>query len=110
MKKYIIERILRSLISILLVTTLTYVIVFTLVPTNLIFKQDPNYNKMVTTPDKKENYRNTIFERMGYISYYNSKELEAKAEKIDKSVSVEPSKANQKFIRPISNPSEMVGN
>ncbi|MBA2795595.1 ABC transporter permease [Streptococcus porcinus] len=107
MKKYIIERILRSLISILLVTTLTYVIVFTLVPTNLIFKQDPNYNKMVTTPDKKENYRNTIFERMGYISYYNTKELEANAEKIDKSVSVEPTKANQKiyqkYIKSIGN-------
>lgn len=107
MKKYIVERILRSLISILLVTTLTYVIVFTLVPTNLIFKQDPNYNKMVTTPDKKENYRNTVFERMGYISYYSSKELETKAEKIDKSVSVEPTEANkkiyQKYIKSIGN-------
>lgn len=107
MKKYIVERILRSLISILLVTTLTYIIVFTLVPTNLIFKQDPNYNKMVTTPDKKENYRNTVFERMGYISYYNSKELENKAEKMDKSVSVEPTEANkkiyQKYIKSIGN-------
>ncbi|HEL1103270.1 TPA: hypothetical protein TVG23_000077, partial [Streptococcus equi subsp. zooepidemicus] len=45
MKKYIFERILRSLVSILLVTALTYTIVFTLVPKSLIFKQDPNYNK-----------------------------------------------------------------
>ncbi|MGT2888597.1 ABC transporter permease [Streptococcus didelphis] len=99
MKKYIIERIFRSLISIVLVTTLTYVIVFTLVPTSLIFKQDPNYNKMVTTQDKKDNYRNSIFERMGYISYYNSRELENKAEKIDKNVTTEPTKANEKIYQ-----------
>ncbi|MGT2808440.1 ABC transporter permease [Streptococcus iniae] len=99
MKKYIVERLFRSLISILLVTTLTYVIVFTLVPSNLIFRQDPNYNKMVTTPDKKDNYRNSVFERMGYISYYNSKELETKAEKIDSSVTVEPTKKNETIYK-----------
>ncbi|MGT2935324.1 ABC transporter permease [Streptococcus castoreus] len=99
MKKYIFERILRSLISILLVTTLTYAIVFTLVPTSLIFKQDPNYNKMVTTPDKKTNYQNTIFNNMGYISYYNTKELQAKASKIDSSVTTAPTKANEKIYK-----------
>ncbi|WP_159796070.1 ABC transporter permease [Streptococcus halichoeri] len=99
MKKYIFERILRSLVSILLVTTLTYVIVFTLVPTSLIFKQDPNYNKMVTTPDKKDNYRNTVFQRMGYITYYNSKELKNRAEKVDKSVTVEPTQKNKKIYQ-----------
>ena len=38
-------RILRSLVSIFLVTTLTYMIIYTLTPRNLIFKNDPNYNK-----------------------------------------------------------------
>ncbi|HHJ9597681.1 TPA: ABC transporter permease, partial [Streptococcus pyogenes] len=51
MKKYILNRIMRSLVSVVLVTALTYTIVYTLVPTSLIFKQDPNYNKMTTTPD-----------------------------------------------------------
>lgn len=107
MKKYIFERILRSLVSILLVTALTYTIVFTLVPKSLIFKQDPNYNKMVTTPDKKTNYLNTIFENMGYISYYSSKELQNKASKLDPSVTTAPTKANekiyQKYIASIGN-------
>ncbi|HEK9288462.1 TPA: ABC transporter permease, partial [Streptococcus equi subsp. equi] len=97
MKKYIFERILRSLVSILLVTALTYTIVFTLVPKSLIFKQDPNYNKMVTTPDKKTNYLNTVFENMGYISYYSSKELQNKASKLDPSVTTAPTKANEKI-------------
>jgi len=56
MKKYIFMRILRSLVSIFMVTTLTYTIIYTMVPRKLIFKQDPNYNKIATTPDKKTNY------------------------------------------------------
>ncbi|KPJ22803.1 ABC transporter permease [Streptococcus phocae] len=90
MKKYIFERILRSLVSIILVTTLTYVIVFTLVPPHLIFKQDPNYNKMATTPDKTINYQNTVFERMGYISYLNSKELQEAVLKADQNKTIAP--------------------
>lgn len=99
MKKYIIERLLRSLLSIFLVTTLTYAIVFSLVPRRLIFKQDPNYNKMVKTPDSKVNYENTVFERMGYLQYYSSKELQEKAAKLDSSVTTEATAANEKIYQ-----------
>ena len=51
MKKYVFMRILRSLVSIFLVTTLIYTIIYTMVPRKLIFKQDTNYNKIATTPD-----------------------------------------------------------
>ena len=37
-----------------------------MVPRKLIFKQDTNYNKIATTADKRDNYENTVFERMGY--------------------------------------------
>ena len=97
MKKYIFMRILRSLVSIFMVTTLTYTIIYTMVPRKLIFKQDPNYNKIATTPDKKTNYENTIFERMGYIDYYDTKELQEKASKENSSVTVEPTNANKKI-------------
>ena len=97
MKKYIFMRILRSLVSIFMVTTLTYTIIYTMVPRKLIFKQDPNYNKIATTPDKKTNYENTIFERMGYIDYYDTKELQEKASKENPSVTVEPTNANKKI-------------
>ena len=86
MKKYIFMRILRSIVSIFLVTTLTYTIIYTMVPRRLIFKQDPNYNKIATTEDKKTNYENTVYERMGYIDYYDTKELQEKAKKENKSV------------------------
>lgn len=97
MKKYILLRILRSLVSIFLVTALTYTIIYTMVPRRLIFKQDPNYNKIATTADKKTNYENTIFERMGYIDYYDSKELQQHASKENKSVTVEGTSANKKI-------------
>ena len=65
MKKYVFMRILRSLVSIFLVTTLIYTIIYTMVPRKLIFKQDTNYNKIATTADKRDNYENTVYERMG---------------------------------------------
>ncbi|MDO4634657.1 MAG: ABC transporter permease [Streptococcus sp.] len=99
MKKYIFMRTLRSLVSIFLVTTLTYAIIYTLVPSRLIFLQDPNYNKMVTTPDKKVNYENTVFEKTGYIEYYNSKELQQKASKMDSSVNVAVTDKNKAIYK-----------
>ena len=97
MKKYIFMRILRSLVSIFLVTTLTYTIIYTMVPRRLIFKQDPNYNKIATTEDKKTNYENTVYERMGYIDYYDTKELQEKAKKENKSVTTEATDENKKI-------------
>ncbi|MBM7643230.1 ABC transporter permease [Streptococcus loxodontisalivarius] len=99
MKRYILMRTLRSLLSIFLVTTLTYAIVFTMVPRKLIFKQDPNYAKQVTTPDKKTNYENTVYERMGYIEYYNRKELQQKAAKTDKTVTTDANKTNEAIYK-----------
>ncbi|KXT72488.1 Oligopeptide transport system permease protein OppB [Streptococcus sp. DD10] len=107
MKKYIFMRILRSLVSIFLVTTLTYTIIYTMVPRRLIFKQDTNYNKIATTPDKKSNYENTIFERMGYIDYYDTKELQQHASKENSSVTIDATDENKKiyegYIKKIGN-------
>ena len=100
-------RILRSLVSIFLVTTLIYTIIYTLVPRKLIFKQDTNYNKIATTADKRDNYENTVFERMGYIEYYDTKELQEKASSIDPSVTVDANDTNkaiyEKYIQQLGN-------
>ena len=61
MKKYIFNALFCGhLVSIFLVTTLTYTIIYTMVPRKLIFKQDTNYNKIATTADKRDNYENTV--------------------------------------------------
>ncbi|MDQ0223361.1 ABC transporter permease [Streptococcus moroccensis] len=107
MKKYIFNRILRSLVSIFLVTTLIYTIVYTLVPRRQIFKNDTNYTKMTKTPDTKADYENTIFEKMGYIDYYNTRELRAKASEFDASVTVEGTDQNkaiyEEYIKQLGN-------
>lgn len=94
MKKYIFSRILRSLVSLFLVTVVVYSIIFTIVPRHLIFKQDPTYSKMAAEPDKKLNYENSVYERMGYINYMDSKELQAAAKESGLSVSVEVNAKN----------------
>ncbi|HIY57073.1 MAG TPA: ABC transporter permease [Candidatus Tetragenococcus pullicola] len=75
MKRYVFNRILRSILSIFLVTTIVYGIIFTMVPRRAIFQEDPNYSKLKGKPDELAEYTNTAFRRMGYIEYYNSKQL-----------------------------------
>lgn len=97
MKKYIFSRLLRSAISLFAITTLTYIIIFTMVPRNKIFKNDPNYTKMASKPDTKVTYENAVYEKMGYIDYWTSKELLDKASKENPSVTGEVTEANKKI-------------
>lgn len=75
MKKYLFFRTLRSIISIILVTALTYSIIYSMVPRETIFEQDVFYNKLKAKPDELLDYENTAFSKMGYIDYYNPKRL-----------------------------------
>lgn len=97
MKKYVFKRILRSLLSLFLVTTLIFTIIYTLVPRKQIFKKDSLYTKMAATPDGKADYTNTVYERMGYIDYLTTKELQKAAKKVDSSVTTDPTDSNKKI-------------
>ncbi|MGT2908044.1 ABC transporter permease [Streptococcus dentiloxodontae] len=99
MKRYILGRILRSLISIFMVTTLVYVIVFTMIPKTYIFQQDAAYSKNTSTPDKKVDYESTILNKMGYIDYWDSKDLLAKAQKKDSSITSATSASNKSKLQ-----------
>ena len=65
------------------------------------FKQDTNYNKIATTADKRDNYENTVYERMGYIEYYDTKELQEKASTMDSSVTVDANESNKAIYEKI---------
>jgi oligopeptide transport system permease protein len=69
--------------------------VFSLVPRRSVFSTDPVYPKMTKTQDSRLDYENSIFSLMGYIDYLDSKALQRKAEKTDKSVNVEINKKNK---------------
>ncbi|WP_225046527.1 ABC transporter permease [Lacticaseibacillus kribbianus] len=81
MKKYLFFRILRSLVSIFLVTTLTYIMIYSLVPRSDVFKDDPNIRKLMATPDKLTDYENNAFQKMDYLEYKDTKSLITAAEK-----------------------------
>ncbi|MGT2754865.1 ABC transporter permease [Streptococcus ovis] len=99
MKKYVFMRILRSLLSLFLVTTLIYTIIYTMVPRKKIFDKDPLYAKMTAKPDIKTNYINTVYEKMGYIEYLDTKELKEAAEKIDSSVTTAGTAKNKAIYK-----------
>lgn len=99
MKKYIGMRVLRSFVSIFLVTTLTYGIIYSLIPRYLIFKQDPNYNKVVSDPDKRINYESLVYSKTGYIDYMDSKDLQEKASKSNPQVTTAVTLKNKKIYQ-----------
>ena len=47
------------------------------------------------------NYENTVYERMGYIEYYDTKELQEKASQMDASVTVEANDTNKAIYEKI---------
>lgn len=75
MKKYILFRIVRALVSVVIVTTIVYAMIFTMIPRRQIFLADPSYTKVASNPDKRVDYENQILEKQGYIDFYSSKEL-----------------------------------
>ncbi len=97
MKKYFFFRIIRSIVSIFLVTTLTYALIYSLVPRRTIFQDDPNITKLKSDPDKLEDYQNTAFSKMDYIDYHNSKSLLEIVKKEYPKVTAEPTEANKEI-------------
>ena len=68
MRKYVLTRLLRSLVSIIAVIAIVYVLIYSLIPRDNIFLNDPIYTKM-STQDLKTNYRYQRFEQFGYVDY-----------------------------------------
>ena len=94
MKKYILFRVLRALVSIVVVTTIIYALVFSLIPRRQIFTSDEQYARVAGKADARRQYENAVFQRQGYINYLNQKDLIAKVSKSDTSFDGTDSKAN----------------
>lgn len=101
MKKYVFFRIIRSIVSIFLVTTLTYILIYTLVPRRDVFRQDPQIQKLASDPDKLLDYKDNAFAKMNYIDYVDTKSLIAKVEKThpNATVTTKHTTANTKLFQ-----------
>lgn len=69
MKKYVFWRVFRAILSALIVTVIAMVMIYTLIPRELIFKNDPTYQKLGGKADDRERYKNTVYSRLGYIYF-----------------------------------------
>jgi oligopeptide transport system permease protein len=75
MKKYILFRTLRSIFSILVVVTIAFLMVYTLVPRHRVFSGDPLIQKLTSKPDELAHYKNSVLEELGYIDFFEQKDM-----------------------------------
>jgi oligopeptide transport system permease protein len=69
MKKYIFVRFLRSCVSIFMVTTIAYLLIFSLVPRYRIFQADQTWAKLPALSDSRKLYELNKYQELGYIKY-----------------------------------------
>ncbi len=74
MKGYVLKRILQSLVSVFLVSTLTVFLVFSCIPRQLVFKGDQMLQKLANRPDEYQDYKFRTWESLGYLDYITMKE------------------------------------
>ncbi len=75
MKKYIFVRFLRSLVSIFMVTTIAYLLIFTFVPRDRIFLQDQLWGKLASKPDTQKTYEFSRYDELGYLDYQDQQTI-----------------------------------
>lgn len=74
MKGYVLKRILQSILSVFIVSTLTVFLVYSCVPRQLVFKGDLVLPKLANKPDEYHDYKFRTWESLGYLDYVTQKE------------------------------------
>lgn len=75
MKRYILERIVRSIFSIFCVVTIAMFLVYTQIDRNNVFKEDQAVLKLQGQPDVYLNYRYNVWESLGYLDYVTQRDM-----------------------------------
>lgn len=74
MKGYVVKRILQSILSVFIVSTLTVFLVYSCIPRQLVFKGDQTLQKLANKPDEYHDYKYRVWESLGYLDYVTQKE------------------------------------
>lgn len=69
MKGYILKRLIRSILSVMIIMVIVFALVYTSIPRDNIFFEDSTYRKLGGKPDDKTEYVYTTWERLGYLDY-----------------------------------------
>ena len=63
------KRLLRSILSIMIIMLIVFTMIFTLVPRENIFFEDSTYRKLSSKSDDKTEYVYSTWEKLGYLDY-----------------------------------------
>ncbi|MCL1951111.1 MAG: ABC transporter permease [Turicibacter sp.] len=69
MKSYLIMRLLRSFISLTLVMSIVFSLIYTAIPKDRVFYTDTNIEKLQKRPDDLTNYKHLQWARLGFTEY-----------------------------------------
>ena len=75
MKRYIWGRIIRAILSVFIVTAVTMVMIYTLIPRELIFKTDATYQKLGGKDDDRNRYKYNAYEQLGYVDFIEQQDM-----------------------------------
>lgn len=83
MKRYIFGRLVRAIVSIFAVTCIAILLVYTMIPKDIVFKNDQaTFQKLASKPDAIAEYKYSRWEQLGYLDYVTQAEM-CSAEGID---------------------------
>ena len=68
-RNYILSRLIRSVLSIVVIMTVVFIMVYSLVPRDNIFFNDGTYSKLSGKPDEKRDYVMRTWQKLGYLDY-----------------------------------------
>ena len=102
-KGYIRSRLLRSVLSILIIMLIVFTMIYTMVPRENIFFEDSTYRKLSSKSDDKTEYVYSTWQKLGYLDYVRINDYcltlyEAGTPEMSEAVKPE-SKESQDFVR-----------
>lgn len=75
MTRYFLGRFIRSIFSILAVVAIAITLIYSLIPRDRVFAQDPQMSKLAGKPDDLTSYKYTRWEELGYLDYQSHADL-----------------------------------
>lgn len=75
MNRYIWGRIVRAILSVFIVTAVAMIMIYTLIPRELIFKTDATYQKLGGKEDDRNRYKYNAYEKLGYVDFIEQSDM-----------------------------------
>ena len=75
MNRYVLGRVVRAILSVFIVTVIAMVMIYTLIPRELIFQKDQTYQKLGGKTDDRNRYKYIAYEKLGYVTFDEQQDM-----------------------------------